>query len=214
MKINDFNMSYDKYDIIYIFMLGGLIGTSYEVALNLILRGVIEDRSGSILTPFNYVYGIGAIVILLSLNRITGSIALFISGSFLGGIMEYVISVIQEYLLRSRSWDYSDKLLNINGRTTIPYMLFWGILGYVAIRFILPKYIEVIHRISCKTRCRIAVSMYVLMTADLIITVTAIIRYSQRADGIFYDISFIKAIDRTFDDGFMQLHFPNMMLGG
>ena len=61
-------------------------------------------------------------------------------------------------------------------------------------------------------RCRIAILLYILMSVDLIITVTAIIRYSQRADGIFYDISFIEAIDRVFDDMFMERHFPNMVL--
>lgn len=212
MKNNVLNTSYDKYDVIYIFILGGLIGTIYEVVLNLVLHGVIEDRSGSILTPFNYVYGIGAIATLLILGRVNGGIALFISGSFLGGIFEYAISVIQEYLLLSRSWDYSDKPFNINGRTTIPYMLFWGTLGYMAIRFILPKYIKLIRRIPYKVRCRIAILLYILMSVDLIITVTAIIRYSQRADGIFYDISFIEAIDRVFDDMFMERHFPNMVL--
>lgn len=212
MKNNVLNTSYDKYDVIYIFILGGLIGTIYEVVLNLVLHGVIEDRSGSILTPFNYVYGIGAIATLLILGRVNGSIVLFISGSFLGGIFEYAISVIQEYLLLSRSWDYSDKPFNINGRTTIPYMLFWGTLGYMAIRFILPKYIKLIRRIPYKVRCRIAILLYILMSVDLIITVTAIIRYSQRADGIFYDISFIEAIDRIFDNVFMERHFPNMVL--
>lgn len=212
MKNNVLNTSYDKYDVIYIFILGGLIGTIYEVVLNLVLHGVIEDRSGSILTPFNYVYGIGAIAILLILGHVNGGIALFVSGSFLGGILEYAISVIQEYLLLSRSWDYSDKPFNINGRTTIPYMLFWGILGYTTIRFVLPKYIKLIHRLPYKFRCRIAISLYILMLVDLIITITAIIRYSQRADGIFYDILFIEAIDRIFDDVFMERHFPNMTL--
>lgn len=40
------------YDVIYIFLLGGLSGTVYELLLNLILHGVIEDRSDSILSPF------------------------------------------------------------------------------------------------------------------------------------------------------------------
>ena len=44
---------HDIFDLLYIFVVGGLIGTVYEVLLILVLHGVLEDRSGSILTPFN-----------------------------------------------------------------------------------------------------------------------------------------------------------------
>lgn len=212
IKSKKCNINYDKYDIIFVFLIGGLLGTVYEIALNFILHGIIEDRSGSVLMPCNYVYGIGAVLILIILGHIKNDIALFLSGTFLGGMFEYTISVMQQYLLGSRSWDYSDKLLNVNGRTTIPFMLFWGVLGCTAIRIIFPIYIKAIHKISNKIRCGTAVFLFVFMIFDIVITVIAVIRYSQRANGIFYDISFFQVIDQIFDDGFMKRHFPNMIL--
>lgn len=206
------NIHYDKYDVIYIFLLGGLSGTVYELLLNLILHGVIEDRSGSILTPFNYVYGIGAVILLIVLGRFNKSISVVLLGSFLGGAVEYIINVIQEVFLHSRSWNYSDKFLNINGRTTIIYMLFWGIISYLAICFIFPKYLKLIHKMPDKVRCKIAVLLLILIIFDAIITVTSVIRYSQRKDGIFYDSSIIRTIDVIFDDHYMKLHFPNLIL--
>lgn len=206
------NIHYDKYDVIYIFLLGGLSGTVYELLLNLILHGVIEDRSGSILTPFNYVYGIGAVILLIVLGRFNKSISVVLLGSFLGGAVEYIINVIQEVFLHSRSWNYSDKFLNINGRTTIPYMLFWGIICYMAICFVFPNYLKLIHKMPDKVRCKIAVLLLILIIFDAIITVTSVIRYSQRKDGIFYDSSIIRTIDVIFDDHYMKLHFPNLIL--
>ena len=139
-------------DFIYIFCIGGLLGTVYEVVLTLCTKGVWEDRSGSILTPCNYVYGIGAVIIALILYQNKNNLSLFIQGIFLGGAIEFILSFLQEAFLGCRSWDYSDRLMNIGGRTTIPYMLVWGILCFWVVRIVFPFVLTKIRSIPLNVR--------------------------------------------------------------
>ena len=52
------------YKAIFIYMLGGLVGTLWETILNLCRGRGFVFCNGSILTPFNFVYGVGALVII------------------------------------------------------------------------------------------------------------------------------------------------------
>lgn len=203
---------HDFYDLVYLFVTGGVLGTVYEVLQFLLLHGLLEDRRGSILTPVNYVYGLGALSIFLVMYRLKKPMPIFVLGTVLGGIVEYGLSIFQEYVLGSRSWDYSSRPLNINGRTTIPYMLIWGALCYLAMRFVFPALFRLIHKIPSRVRKRIAVVLLVLLAVDLVITLSAVVRYSQRASGIFFDNELTNLIDRIFNDSYMRIHFPNMVL--
>lgn len=203
---------HDFFDLIYIFIAGGLLGTVYEELLILILHGVLEDRSGSILTPFNYVYGLGAVAILVVMYRLKRPFSILALGAVMGGIVEYGLSLFQEYILGSRSWDYSARPLNINGRTTIPYMLVWGMLCYLAIRLVFPALLRIIHRIPKTVRKKLAIVLLVIILCDACISLLAIVRYSQRANGVFFDNSLMNLIDSIFSDAFMKQHFPNMVL--
>ena len=109
-------------------MLGGLVGTVCETLLNLARGRGFVYCNGSIFTPFNFVYGVGAIVIVLGLGNFQKWWQVYLIGAAGGGIVEYALSFLEEIVLGTRSWDYSGKLLNINGRTTLPYMAFWGLL--------------------------------------------------------------------------------------
>lgn len=206
--------SHDGYDIVYLFLAGGLGGTVYELFLTLVLCGVLEDRSGSVLTPFNYTYGFGAAAIFLAARRLRNPVSVFAVGCVLGGAVEYGISLVQEYVLGSRSWDYSARPLNINGRTTVPYMLVWGLLCYFAIRFAFPALLRLVHKMPEKVRKKLAAAFLVLMLIDAAVSLLAVVRYSQRAAGVEAGNLLMDLADRIFSDTYMQLHFPNLTLKG
>ena len=82
--------------------------------------------------PISPVYGAGAVLFtVLLLSKPKSNFKTFLEGALIGGIFEYGISFLQETFLHTISWDYSDAFLNINGRTTIPYMIVWGLLVFV-----------------------------------------------------------------------------------
>jgi uncharacterized membrane protein len=53
---------------------------------------------------------------------------------------------VSEAILGIRLWDYSDQMLNINGRVSLKHSFFWGVLGVVLVRWIHPM----LHTIATK----------------------------------------------------------------
>ena len=121
--------------------------------------------------------------IVIALRRIDLGWKVVLVGGLAGGMLEFAMSLIQQYLLGSRSWNYANEPLNIGGRTTVPFMLFWGLLCYLIVRFILPL---------------------VLWRAARDLPVRA----ARQRRGVRQLVR--AAYQAAFDDDFMRLHFPNM----
>ena len=77
---------------IVIYMIGGTLGTLWEVIFNLVKLGRYVECSGSIFTPFNPVYGCGALVIVWGLKKFRKPWQVFTLGTFAGGAVEYFLS--------------------------------------------------------------------------------------------------------------------------
>ena len=58
---------------VFLYMLGGALGNLWEIIFNLVKVLRYFVCSGSIFTPFNPVYGLGLIAIVLALRRFTAS---------------------------------------------------------------------------------------------------------------------------------------------
>ena len=161
----------------FVYALAGLIGTVHKIIWAYQAKGMFEYRNGSILTPFNYVYGLR----VGHRHRVApyrpgGKVVLV--GGLADGMLEFAMSLIQQYLLGSRSWNYANEPLNIGGRTTVPFMLFWGLLRYLIVRFILPLVLWLVHLI------------------DAVGALPAIFLYGQRANGVVFDNWFAQHIRR------------------
>ena len=204
---------WDAYDMVYLFAIAGTVGTVYEEVLIALTHGVFENRSGSIITTVNWVYGMGAVIMFLALQRANRPWQHIAYGALLGGAVEFTLSLIQQYLLGTRSWDYSGKFLNIGGRTTIPYMLVWGLLCMACMCWLFPPALRLVHRIPEHARHTIAVVLAVIMLIDLSLMVPAIVRYGQRAHGVYFDNPSCRWVARVFDDAFMRSRYPNMRVG-
>lgn len=116
--------------------------------------------------------------IVIARRRIDRGWKVVLVGGLAGGMLEFAMSLIQQYLLGSRSWNYANEPLNIGGRTTVPFMLFWGLLCYLIVRFILPLVLWLVHLI------------------DAVGALPAIFLYGQRANGVVFDNWFAQHIRR------------------
>ena len=94
--------------------------------------------------------------LVIALRRIDRGWKVVLVGGLAGGMLEFAMSLIQQYLLGSRSWNYANEPLNIGGRTTVPFMLFWGLLCYLIVRFILPLVLWLVHLIDDTWHTRLA----------------------------------------------------------
>ena len=101
---------------------------------------VIEDHEivnrGFLIGPYCPIYGVCSISMILLLHKITNPIILFIASVLICSIGEYLTSYILEKLFKARWWDYSNMKFNLNGRICLRNCLYFGVLGFLMIKFI------------------------------------------------------------------------------
>lgn len=156
----------------FVYALAGLIGTVHKTIWAYQAKGMFEYRNGSILTPFNYVYGLR----VGHRHR---------AAPYRPGV---------EGRAGRRSWNYANEPLNIGGRTTVPFMLFWGLLCYLIVRFILPLVLWLVHLIDDTWHTRLATILLAWILIDSVVTPPAIFLYGQRANGAVFDNWFAQHI--------------------
>lgn len=195
---------------VFAYVLGGVVGTLWETVLNYCKGNGFVYCNGSIFTPINFVYGFGALVIWIFLaNSNRKPYMTYIYGAIGGGIVEYLLNFLEEKILGARSWDYSNEFLNINGRTTIPFMLFWGLLCLAVVYGVYNPLAKIYDKCPKKVMTTIAIVLLAIVVTDLTITVTALARYSARQQGVISKTELGIFLDRVFNDDYMKLHFPN-----
>ena len=146
------------------FIIYSILGWVIETLFAFIMYGVIESRQSFMFGPFCAIYGVGAVLMVVSLRYFNkNNYTLFIAGYIIGSIVEYLVSLIGEIFLNTRWWDYSDKFLNINGRVCFTYSIFWGVMSIYLMRSLNPKIDQLIDWIKTKISIK-ALKLIVLIT--------------------------------------------------
>ena len=114
--------------VFWIFILGSLAGYILEMIVAFVQNGYFESRQEVIYGPFTPVYGIGAVLYYLFFKKLKtrNRVKVFFITMVLGGMVEYLCSLLQEKLFGTVSWDYSNLWFNINGRTSLLHCIYWG----------------------------------------------------------------------------------------
>ena len=184
--------------IFWIFLIGSIIGYGIEMIVGLVQNGHFVSRQGLLFGPFIQVYGVGLVAYYLVISNIKKKsyIKIFFITMLLGGIVEYLFSYLQETWFGTISWDYSNLLFNIHGRTSLLHCLYWGIGGVLFVRFILP----LIRNLNgwCKnTNFRYITAFLVLfITFDIVMSGMAGSRQLERKNNIAAN----GYIDNFFDE--------------
>ena len=138
------------------FIIYSIIGFIVETLFGIARYGVLESRQSFLYGPFCAIYGIGAIIMIISLQYFKKNYnTLFIGGCIVGSIVEYLISWIGEMILHVKWWDYSKMPLNINGRICLLYAVFWGFLSLYLMVSVNPKIDKLINLIKEKVNTKI-----------------------------------------------------------
>lgn len=207
------------YKLFIIFIIASFLGSIYEELLHLFRfymnKGIWDWslRRGVIYGPFNIIYGFGAAAMVKILVPKTNDWRkVFVCGSLLGGIIEYGLSFLQQTFVGTVSWDYSDKFLNINGRTTIPYMMFWGLLALLLVYLVYPFISKMIERIPIKIGEIGTKILVVFMAIDMLLSFTAVIRQNLRHKNIPAYTIIGRLCDKYYPDEFLKKYYPNMQM--
>lgn len=184
--------------IFWIFLIGSIIGYGLEMIVGLVQNGHFVSRQGLLFGPFIQVYGVGLVAYYLVISNIRKKsyIKIFFITMLLGGIVEYLFSYLQETWFGTISWDYSNLLFNIHGRTSLLHCLYWGIGGVLFVRFILPL-IRNLNEWCKNTNFRFITAFLVLfITFDIVMSGMAGSRQLERKNNIAAN----GYIDNFFDE--------------
>jgi len=168
------------------FIIYSFLGFVIETVFALINYGVLESRQSFLYGPFCSIYGLGAVIIILSLRYkfFKNSYTLFAGGFIVGSIVEYFVSFFGELLLHVKWWDYSDRFLNVNGRICFLYSIFWGLLGVYLLKSINPKIDKFIDWIKGKGNLNVLRTVVfcfiIFLFVDCVISAYAINMYLLR----------------------------------
>ncbi len=132
---------------ILLFFTYAILGWLMEVGCKLVETKKFINR-GFLIGPYCPIYGWGAIIITLLLNKyLADPIALFIMAIVICSIIEYVTSYFMEKIYHARWWDYSRRKYNINGRICLETMIPFGILGVLIMYFANPFFTGIYEKI-------------------------------------------------------------------
>ncbi|NMM98518.1 putative ABC transporter permease [Bifidobacterium olomucense] len=205
----------DFFNIFWLFTIasvGGLIiETIYHFAL---YHGELQDRAGLLWGPFSPIYGCGAVLVTVCLNRLWKSnpFLIFCASAVIGGAFEYVTSWFMEVAFGITAWDYTGQWLSIDGRTSGKYMFFWGLIGVVWVRFLLPRMLALINRIPWKVRYSLTAACAVLMVIDIVFTLMALDCWYGRMAGQVPDSPVAMWFAEHFSDSTMADRFQTMTI--
>ena len=199
------------YKVFLLYVIGCMIGVYYEEILTVCRTGEWLSRQGIIYGPFNPVYGLGflAFTVLLCRNLKRKWWLTYIYSCFIGGAAEVITSLISEYVFKVNAWDYSDKFLNIMGRTTIPFMLFWGLGGLIFVKLVYPGLSKLIELIPKRIGNLIMPTFLIFVLLSHVISYSALFRYGTRAEGQPASNAIEVVLDKYYDDDLMKQYYEN-----
>ena len=191
------------YKLFWVFFLCCFLGVVIETIFCWIASGRLSQRTGLVWGPFNLIYGIGAVLLTVCLHPFIGKSDrwIFIGGSIIGGAFEYFCSWLQETVLGTVSWDYTGYPFNLNGRINLLYCLFWGALALVWVKEVFPRLNGFIERRVSKTYgVVISWVLIAFMLANSLVSGAAVLRQSQRYEGVPATHAWQQVLDDRFPD--------------
>ena len=197
--------------VFWLFIIGSILGYIFEMIVVLFQKGYFESRQGLIYGPFTPVYGIGAIIYYLILNNIKkdNKIKIFFITAILGGITEYICSLVQEKVFGTISWDYSYLIFDINGRTSLLHCSYWGIAGILYVTYIDPFLEKLKYKIDKKSLKIVSITFAVFMLFDISISCIAANRQTERRNNISPESKLDLFLDKYYPDEYMDKIFAN-----
>ena len=212
-------ISLNFFNIFWIFVVACIAGLVVEIIwhMTVVDFGVYEDRAGLLYGPFSPIYGVGAVLMTIALNRFhdKNPIVIFLVSGLIGAAFEFFVSWFLETAFGIIAWDYSGTFLNIQGRTNFMFFCIWGALGLVWVRYATPLLLKIINKIPWNWRYIVTSICTVLMVIDCVLTLAAFDCWFERAAGTMdYDNpTAIEAFcNENYDDEFMESRFQSMTM--
>lgn len=195
--------------IFWIFVIGSIFGFFAEMLYTLVYTRTLEIRQGLIYGPFVQVYGMGAMAYYLLVSKIQEPKKLFFSGMIMGGVLEYLCSFFQEIFWGTVSWEYSHLFMNFNGRTSLLYCFYWGIIAVAYLKIFYPLFQKLDSFIEKKGIKIFTVFFMLFMAFDITISCMAADRQQKRREHLPPANAIEVFLDEHYPDELMNRVYNN-----
>ena len=204
----------DFFNMFWIFVLGCVVGLVFETIICIPLNGRLENRTGMLWGPFSPIYGFGALLMTIALNRFYNKnpLIVFLVSALIGAGFEFFVSWFMQMAFGIVAWDYSGEFMNLQGRTDLLHAIVWGALGLIWVRYGLPRILELINRIPWKWRYSITTVCAVLMIFDGVVTLVAFDRWYERLNGEEPVSAVERVIDERYPNDWMADRFQSISI--
>lgn len=218
IKLNYFNL-------FWVFFVCSVLGLILEEVWHMVVvdPGVYQDRAGMLFGPFSPIYGFGAVLMTMALNRFykKNPLIIFLVSTLIGGAFEVFVGWFMQTSFGVVSWSYSHiRLFGMpdpiavltGGRTCTPFACMWGLGGLIWIKVLLPRLLKLINMIPWKRRYSATVILTAVMLIDGVMTLQSLDYWYQRVNGTIRNIPVAQFYDKHFDNEYMENRFQSMTM--
>lgn len=218
IKLNYFNL-------FWVFFVCSVLGLILEEVWHMVVvdPGVYQDRAGMLFGPFSPIYGFGAVLMTMALNRFykKNPLIIFLVSALIGGAFEVFVGWFMQTSFGVVSWSYSHiRLFGMpdpiavltGGRTCTPFACMWGLGGLIWIKVLLPRLLKLINMIPWKRRYSATVILTAVMLIDGVMTLQSLDYWYQRVNGTIRNIPVAQFYDKHFDNEYMENRFQSMTM--
>lgn len=218
IKLNYFNL-------FWVFFVCSVLGLILEEVWHMVVvdPGVYQDRAGMLFGPFSPIYGFGAVLMTMALNRFykKNPLIIFLVSALIGGAFEVFVGWFMQASFGVVSWSYSHiRLFGMpdpiavltGGRTCTPFACMWGLGGLIWIKVLLPRLLKLINMIPRKRRYSATVILTAVMLIDGVMTLQSLDYWYQRVNGTVRNIPVAQFYDKHFDNEYMENRFQSMTM--
>ncbi|MCR5787913.1 MAG: putative ABC transporter permease [Bacilli bacterium] len=212
MKKDEKWISFSK--LIWIFLIGAVAGYIIETSFYYIKHGEFLSKQGLLYGPIKPIYGIGAVIYTLMLYFLKNkqNWKIFVYGCIIGGIFEYVCSLVLEYCFGTRMWSYKNMGLDINGRVYLPYLIGWGGIALLYLKVLYPTFNKIYEKVPKKPLTILTILVTVFLVYDVTISSLAVKRMTARKDGVKATTKYQKYMDKHYSDEYILKKVPYLRL--
>jgi len=198
IKITEFYQKNKKviYEILFCFILCGIIGWIYETVYILVRFGNMTDRGILFIShlgnlpiiwglPFILMYGIGGALMIWCFKPLAKKpVLLFFTCIITMSFFEFMTSYVYELIWHRILWDYSKNFMNLQGRICLVTSIMWGVLGLASVKLLGPLF----HRLYVKIKNEKV--MHIIL---IVLVVYVFVCYAIRP------VMFVNLLDRLQD---------------
>ena len=216
----------DFFNLFWVFVVCCVLGLIIETVYHMVVvdPGVYQDRAGMLYGPFSPIYGFGAVLMTVALNRFyrANPIVIFLVSAVIGGLFEAAVSWFMQVGFGAVAWDYSGSTIFglfpdpiaalFGGRTSTLFMCMWGALGFVWIKVCLPWLLKLINLIPWQARYSVTAVCAALMLVNGVMTLQSLECWYQRESGLAPSSPVEEFYAEHYDDAYMAHRFQSMTI--